>query len=153
MFLNKVKLAITYFATISILFIIIVAANNGETINSTSIPGTNVQSDGEWKAPAYADKLLNRLTDLVEASKKGKEIFDAQCVICHGTTGKGDGAAGMGLTPRPANLTSEKVQSQSDGAIYWKITTGNPPMASYKGAFSKKQRWQLVTYIRNLSKK
>ncbi|NOX17781.1 MAG: cytochrome c [Chlorobi bacterium] len=138
----------------SILLIVAVVAAKNNTPEKNAVNSAKILQEGSgWKAPAFVDKLTNRLTDLKAAAKKGKEIFDVQCAICHGPKGKGDGAAGMGLTPRPANLTSERVQSQSDGAIYWKITTGNPPMASYKGTFSKKQRWELVTFIRTLGKK
>ena len=107
----------------------------------------------DWKAPAEADKLKNPLNDLAKASELGEELFNVQCAICHGESGTGDGIAGVGLTPRPADLTSERVQKQSDGAIFWKITTGRPPMASYESIYSDEQRWQLVAYIRNLGKK
>ncbi len=150
---NKINVKIVYALASILLFLVVIAAKNDTSNEKTKSINKTLQDGSGWKAPEYADKLVNRLTDLAEASKKGKEIFDVQCAICHGPEGKGDGAAGMGLTPRPANLTSERVQSQSDGAIYWKITTGKPPMASYKGTFSKKQRWQLVTYIRTLGKK
>jgi len=150
--IKKIDVKVKYVLMSILLILVVVAAKNNtpaENFKNTD----KVLQDDSWKAPEYADKLVNRLKDLAEASKKGKAIFDTQFLICHGTEGKGDGVAGMGLTPRPANLTSKKVQSQSDGAIYWKITPGKPPMASYKGAFSKTQRWQLVTYIRTLGKK
>ncbi len=117
-----------------------------------SISSNNTAQNSEWKAPAKADKLVNPLKDMNLAAEKGKELFDSQCVICHGEYGKGDGIAGVGLTPRPADLTTDKVQKQSDGAIYWKITTGNPPMASYAEIYSDTERWQLVAYIRLLGK-
>ncbi len=124
---NKVKIIYIFLGIILILTIVGAKDNSNKQLNYKN--NYIMQNSDEWKAPAYADKLVNRLKDLVKASQKGKEIFDVQCAICHGVEGKGDGAAGMGLTPRPADLTSKKVQSQSDGAIYWKITTGKPPMA------------------------
>lgn len=36
---------------------------------------------------------------------RGKALFLAHCASCHGATGRGDGAAGTGLTPPPADLT------------------------------------------------
>jgi hypothetical protein len=66
--------------------------------------------------------------------------------------GKGDGMGGAGLTPKPSNLTSDAVQSQTDGAIFWKITEGRTPMASYKASIPEKKRWQLVNYMRTLKK-
>ena len=74
------------------------------------------------------------------------------CAICHGNYGKGDGMAGSSLTPRPTNFTISKVQAQSDGALYWKLTEGRAPMASYKTILKKEQRWQLVNYIRTFKK-
>lgn len=150
--IKKVNKKVKYVLLNIILILLLVAAKNNTPTEHFENVDKVLQDGNGWKAPAKVDKLVNRLTDLVEASKKGKEIFDIQCAICHGTEGKGDGAAAIGLTPRPADFTSESIQSQSDGAIYWKITTGRPPMASYKGIFSKTQRWQLVTYIRTLGK-
>ncbi len=108
---------------------------------------------GVWKAPAWADTLKNPFADNAQAIQAGQKIYAQLCAICHGNSGKGDGVAGMALNPRPADLTSEQVQKQSDGAIYWKITTGRPPMASYQASLTDEQRWQLVSYIRSLVKK
>lgn len=110
------------------------------------------QQNGEWKAPASADKITNPLKGNTTAAEEGKKIYKQMCAICHGNTGKGDGMAGMSLNPRPTNFTTEKVQSQTDGAIYWKLTEGRPPMASYKNILKEEQRWQLVNYIRTLKK-
>ena len=74
------------------------------------------------------------------------------CFVCHGPKGKGDGMAGAGLTPKPTDLTSEAVQSQSDGAIFWKIAEGRSPMASYKSSIPEKKRWEIINYIRTLKK-
>ncbi len=108
-------------------------------------------AQNNWIAPKEADSFINPLSGKT-IIKAGKKLFKNQCVVCHGALGKGDGVAGMGLNPKPSDLTSEKVQSQSDGALFWKITNGNAPMASYKDILSEEQRWQLVTYIRTLKK-
>lgn len=36
---------------------------------------------------------------------EGAAIYDANCVQCHGASGKGDGPWASGFTPRPADLT------------------------------------------------
>ena len=52
--------------------------------------------------------------------------------------GLGDGIAAAGLNPKPANHSSEAVQKQTDGAIFWKTTTGRPFIASfYKNIFQE----------------
>src|SRR5215210_4825282 len=85
-----------------------------------------------WKAPDEADKLVNPLAGNAEATAKGKTLYMTNCAVCHGNKGKGDGAGGKGLNPKAADYSSQKVQSQTDGAIFWKITNGKSPMPAYK---------------------
>ena len=103
-----------------------------------------------WHAPASADSKVNPLKSDPTAWMEGKKIYEAMCVICHGEKGKGNGAAGVSLSPRPANFLAITVRHESDGAIFWKLSEGNPPMASYKSLLTETQRWQMVNYIRKL---
>lgn len=140
--MNKtIKLWLTITSLFSI-FLMFTALNTSKTIGFQT----------EWKAPASADKLKNPLSGNEDDLKEGKKLYKQLCAICHGDKGKGDGMAGVSLKPRPANLTSEKVQSQSDGAIFWKMTEGRAPMAAYKDLIKEDQRWQLVSFIRTLKK-
>lgn len=103
-----------------------------------------------WKAPTEADKLSNPLANDPKAMTKGRKLFDAYCWVCHGATGKGDGPSAAALKVRPAALHSALVQSQTDGAIFWKVTNGRGEMAPYVHSLSDAQRWALVSYIRSL---
>lgn len=103
-----------------------------------------------WVAPKEADATVNPIKDNPSATAEGKKLYTQFCVVCHGDKGKGNGVAAAGLTPRPADHTCQKCQSQTDGAIYWKLTNGRPPMASYKTTLKDEQRWELVNYIRTL---
>ncbi len=111
-----------------------------------------VQAQSDWVAPSDADQLKNPFAQSEDAIKKGKKLYAQNCAICHGDKGKGDGMAGAALKPKPANFTDEKIQAQSDGAIFWKMSEGRSPMAAYKDMLSEEERWQLVTYIRTLKK-
>lgn len=111
-----------------------------------------LQQEGTWKAPVYVDTLKNPFTGNEKAIMEGKNIYESMCWTCHGYSGKGDGPAAKGLSQFPADHTSEKVQSQSDGALFWKISKGKGQMAPYEKSLSKAQRWKVVTYIRTLSK-
>lgn len=119
-------------------------------LTASNINSQFMQPPGDWVAPKSADNLKNPLTGNLNATNEGKKMFKQMCSICHGDKGKGDGMAGMTLKPRPSNFTTKKVQDQSDGAIFWKLTEGRAPMASYKKTLTETQRWQLVNYIRQL---
>lgn len=106
-----------------------------------------------WTAPASANNYKNPYKGNANALAAGKSLYTQYCAICHGNKGKGDGVAGVTLKPRPANFTKSTIQAQSDGALYWKITEGRAPMASYKTTLTEQQRWQLVNYIRQLGGK
>jgi len=55
----------------------------------------------------------------VEAQPRGKNVYDAHCVECHGDTGRGDGASAAYLTPRPRDFTSGKykIRSTETGSV------------------------------------
>jgi len=107
---------------------------------------------GSWVVPASANSLKNPLIGNESSTSKGKKLYKQMCAICHGDSGKGDGVAGASLNPRPANFTTVAVQSQTDGAIFWKMSEGKAPMAAYKEFLSETERWELVNYIRTLKK-
>ena len=140
----------------AVLFGFTLDVSNSNTVsNNENSQFSFYQSGKKWVAPAMADKLENPLKGNKEATEKGKSLFEVNCQTCHGEKGEGNGPGSAGLNPKPANLTSKEVQKQSDGAIFWKITTGFPPtaMISWRSNLSNKQRWELVDYIRELGKK
>jgi len=103
-----------------------------------------------WLAPTWADTVRNPLKADIKTIAEGKNLYARNCVVCHGDKGKGDGIAAAGLSPKPADHSSAKTQKQSDGAIFWKMTNGRPPMASYSKSLTPYARWELVNYIRTL---
>ncbi|MBI3142526.1 MAG: cytochrome c [Bacteroidetes bacterium] len=113
--------------------------------------GSTTGQDGAWTAPDWAKNTKNPIEPSPASLAQGQRIFQQNCWTCHGKLGQGDGPAGAGLPTKPANLSSNAIQSQSDGEIFWKITEGRGTMAPYKQGLSETQRWHLVNYIRNLS--
>src|ERR1035437_2612993 len=108
--------------------------------------------DAPWVAPKEADSLINPIKENTAAITKGKALYTQMCVVCHGAKGKGDGAAGAALKPKPTDFSSPASSSQTDGALYWKLTEGKKLMASYKKILKDEQRWQLISYMRELQK-
>ena len=109
---------------------------------------TSAWAQGEWKAPADAKSTKNPVKGVGNAKKN----VETNCVTCHGAGGKGDGAAAAALPPpKPADWTSAKVQSETDGELFWKISTGRGAMPPWKH-LPEKDRWELVNYLRTLKK-
>jgi mono/diheme cytochrome c family protein len=105
-----------------------------------------------WVAPKVADNVKNPLSGDNSKIAETKTLYITNCGPCHGDKGRGDGPAAQGLNPKPADHTSAAVQSETDGAIFWKLSEGRNPMPGYKKIFSDEQRWELVNYIRTLAK-
>jgi cbb3-type cytochrome c oxidase subunit III len=57
--------------------------------------------------------------DTVEAQPRGKAVYDAHCVECHGASGKGDGPSASYLVPRPRDFTTGKykIRTTESGSI------------------------------------
>ena len=104
----------------------------------------------KWDTPAWTDTIKNPYAHHEVAADSGKLIYQKICSVCHGTGGKGDGIAAVGLAVPPANHTSDLVQMQSDGSLYYELTNGHAPMPAYKTVLTDKQRWELICYIRTL---
>ena len=105
-----------------------------------------------WTAPASEKGKKNPLPADAKTIEQGKKVAEVNCVTCHGPKGKGDGAAAVALNPKPADWTSKKVQDESDGEIFWKISTGRVAMPAWRH-LPENERWALVRYIRTLAAK
>ena len=103
-----------------------------------------------WIAPEYSNSLKNPFKENAKATAEGKITFNQMCVLCHGLQGKGNGEAGLTLERKPANFLSLKIVNETDGNLFWKITNGKSPMASYEELLTEDQRWKLINYIRQL---
>lgn len=81
---------------------------------------------------------------------RGEPLFAQHCAVCHGPTGAGDGPAGIGLEPPPANLRdAARIDRLSLYDIYNTIGLGieGTDMAAFADQLDDRQRWDLASYI------
>ncbi|MBC2690639.1 cytochrome c/FTR1 family iron permease [Pseudomonas kielensis] len=85
---------------------------------------------------------------------RGAPLYAQHCSVCHGANGAGDGPAGVGLEPAPANLRDRSRQDRlSLYAIYSTLGQGieGTDMPSFADQLDERQRWDLATYIASFS--
>jgi cytochrome c553 len=81
--------------------------------------------------------------------------FNTVCATCHGTTGLGDGPAGMALDPRPASFAdAEFWETRDDEHIFTVIKEGgaavgrSPLMVGWGASYDDDQIHELVEYVK-----
>jgi len=93
---------------------------------------------------------------------RGKKLYaDAECLACHGETGRGDGPSAPTLKDSrelpiavPDLRNSRRFKNGDRPAdIYRTLVTGlaGTPMPSYYDALEPDQTWDLVYYVLSLS--
>lgn len=98
--------------------------------------------------PVDVMKMKNPAPQLIA---KGKDLFASNCSSCHGTDGKGDGPASIGLNPPPRNYTSNAnwVNGRTTSDIFKTLQEGisGSAMASYS-YMNPEDLFALAAYIR-----
>ena len=117
-----------------------------------SAAAADLMSD-KWLSPGPSAARKNPIAPTQQSIAAGQKIYSKTCVMCHGKTGDADGPAVIELNIHPAKLSDPKLANESDGSLFWKITTGKKPMPAYSKRLSETDRWHLVNYIRTLPKR
>jgi copper transport protein len=84
---------------------------------------------------------------------RGREIYQQNCIQCHGTAGKGDGPLAAGLRPPPLDLTVH-VPLHPDQDLVGFISNGvsRTAMPAFGSQFSEEEIQAVVNYLRELAK-
>ena len=106
-----------------------------------------------WDAPFYVKYWYNNpISANMHSVKQGEQIFQKNCISCHGKSARGDGPLAKTLTPKPSNLRMMSGM-HADGDFAWKISNGRGAMPAWKEMLKQEQIWHVVNYIQSLSKR
>ncbi len=98
-----------------------------------------------------SEVLRNPYPPTPESLESGAAMYGQICQACHGDDGRGDGPAGVGLKPPPADLTIH-VPLHGEADLFRFIRDGIPgtAMVPLSDRLTEDRIWHVVNYIRTL---
>jgi len=112
----------------------------------------------QFAVPPEAAKQANPVKPTAASQAQAKKTFGYDCAMCHGASGdgKGDVALDMKLT-MPDYRNPAALKDFTDGELFYIIKNGKKAdkyeMPSEGDRASADDIWNLVIYVRSLSKK
>jgi copper transport protein len=91
----------------------------------------------------------NRVPTSPESVARGRELFFANCIQCHGESGRGDGPLASSLSIPPANLY-DHVPYHADQFFFNIISRGvSGVMPGFASTLSEEDRWHILNFLRD----
>ncbi|WP_041576818.1 c-type cytochrome [Bdellovibrio bacteriovorus] len=133
-------------------FVYIVAINKGVDLGENVVDPNAPAVEGA--IPVFdITKVQDPWVSTPEMVTYGKKFYSTNCAMCHGNEGKGDGAAGASLNPKPRNLVEGKW-TQGEGVIaHFKVLQNGikgSSMAAYSH-FKPADRWAVIHFIDSIT--
>lgn len=104
--------------------------------------------------PPDIAKQANPIKPTAASIADGKQMYGYDCAMCHGAdgSGKGDLAADMKLTLKDYR-DAAALKDMTDGEMFYIIQKGKGDMTGEGDRQKPEGIWNMVNYIRSLSKK
>ena len=93
------------------------------------------------------EKTVVSATD--EALQRGKELYQQNCLECHGVKGEGDGPTAKRRNFIPQNLR-EQVANTPNFEFYINLSEWKGTMPGWKNQFTRQELKDLAAYIKTL---
>jgi mono/diheme cytochrome c family protein len=105
-------------------------------------------------SPAQAVRARLASTEVVlpTAERTGKEVYERQCLACHGTEGKGDGPAAAAFPRLPDLSDAERMNSVTDEVLLELIRDGVGAMPGFGKLLQPEELVAVRDYVRSLSR-
>lgn len=134
-------------------FIYVSVVHPGINLKEVTPAASPEQTVAGGAAAVDVSKVTEPWKDNPDMVAHGKQVYGNVCAVCHGTEGKGDGAAGKSLNPPPRNFVEGKWKTKGDSiALFGVIQNGLPgtSMAAF-GTLPLVDRWALVQFIHSIT--
>jgi mono/diheme cytochrome c family protein len=106
------------------------------------------------EALSYVPALIYP-SEIPGSAVTGQVIYASRCEVCHGETGRGDGAAAQSVRVTPADFTQDTLIARRDWvALFQRIRGGgegrHTAMPPWGMLFTEAEMWDLVAFIASL---
>lgn len=111
------------------------------------------RATGAPPLPQDARLLRNPYPPDSASIARGRDLYEQNCVSCHGVSGRGDGPLAATLRPRPADFRAHMAAGHTDGELFTWLSKGVPgtAMPPFEGQMSETDRWHLINFIRGFA--
>ena len=113
----------------------------------------NIVKDALGDSTGYvASKSVKNPVDSLSENQlsETERIYLINCGICHGKNLDGNGPLWKdGAGPYPAAPKNLMTLNMPDGQMYYSLAYGKNTMGSYASQLSRKQRWDIIYYIKH----
>ena len=139
-------------AVLCLLVLVVAAGLSQETQEKKeSVPA---QAPANLVSPLDEVKRENPVKPTEASIADGKKLYGYQCAMCHGEKGDGKGDLVESMKLKMKDYANpEALKDFTDGALNYIIDKGKGQMPSQEGRMSANQKWNMINYIRSLSKK
>ncbi len=103
----------------------------------------------------HASKMVQNPMQYLNGAElvESERLYLINCGICHGTNLDGNGPLYKGgegpFAAKPATLVGDaKYEAMPEGQMFYSVAYGKGQMGSYASQLSRKQRWQVIAYIK-----
>jgi mono/diheme cytochrome c family protein len=123
------------------------------TFTPTPTMGRMPQEAAPAPAPA-ASGAKNPVKPTAESQAKAKKLYDVDCAMCHAANGNGQTDLAKDMELKLTDWTDPKtLASKQDSDLFDLIRKGKDKMPSEaEGRASNNEIWNLILYIRGMSK-
>ena len=106
-----------------------------------------------------ASKMVKSPVDTMNAMQlvEAERLYLINCGICHGKNLDGNGPLYKGgegpYGAKPATLVGDaKIEALPEGQMFYSVAYGKGQMGSYASQLTRKQRWEIIAYIKHKQK-